>query len=336
MFKIGTVPVSSPFVLAPMAAVTDTYFRLTIKRLGGCGFVYSQLISVEGIVRENEKTVEMMRYSDEERPVGIQLFGADPEIMARAARMAEATGVDMIDINVGCPAKKIVKGGGCGLMRQPELLRDILQAVKAALAIPLTIKIRAGWDDQSTNFLEIARIARLCGVSAIAMHPRTRVAEYSGKADWSLITGLKKEMDIPVIGSGDIKTPEDAMRMLEETGCDAVMIGRAAVTNPWIFRQCWDLKTSGRYEVPDLNRTYQVLSELFNTIIRQTPPAIALAKVKNLVGRFSKGLSDSVWLRNAVFESQDIAEVKQALADFQARIAGVGCSEPTLVEASVA
>lgn len=317
MFQIGNVSIQSPFVLAPMAAVTDSHFRRTIKRLGGCGFVYSQLISVEGIVRENRKTLEMMKYTEEERPVGIQLFGADPETMMAAACMAQATGVDMIDINIGCPARKIVSGGGgCGLMREPERLREILQAVKAALTIPLTIKIRAGWDDASRNYLEIATLARRCGVDGITLHPRTRMAEFGGKADWSLIGRLKREMDIPVIGSGDVKAPEDALRMLEETGCDAVMIGRGATANPWIFRQCLELQTTGRYDTPDLRLTCEILYGLFDGIIRESRPEAALGKIKNLVSRFSKGLPDSVEFRDAVFQSGGISEVEEVLSDF--------------------
>ncbi|MBI2822253.1 MAG: tRNA dihydrouridine synthase DusB [Acidobacteria bacterium] len=317
MFRIGSIPVHSPFVLAPMASVTDTHFRRTMKRLGGCGFVYSQLISVEGIVRESQKTLDMMRYSEEERPVAIQLFGSDPSTMAEAAGKAAGTRVDMIDINVGCPAKKVVKGGGgCGLMREPELLCDIIAAVRSVLAIPLTLKIRAGWDERSRNFLHVAQMARRCGVDAVTLHPRTRIAEFSGSADWSLITELKKEMDIPVIGSGDVRTPEDALRMLEKTGCDAVMIGRAATANPWIFRQSWDLLTSGGYQKPDRQRTWEVLFGLFDGIIRDLPAAPALAQIKNLAGRFSKNLPDSIEFRNAIFQSRDIAQAREILAAF--------------------
>jgi tRNA-dihydrouridine synthase len=200
-------------------------------------------------------------------------------------------------------------------MREPELLKDILQAVREVLTVPLTVKIRAGWDDGSKNFVDVAHLAQRCGVAAIAMHPRTRVAEYSGKADWSLIARLKREMDIPVIGSGDVKVPQDAIRMLEGTGCDGVMIGRTAISNPWILKQCWDLKTTGRYEIPDNKLTYRVLCGLLETITREVPPAVALGKVKNLVGRFSKG-SGLAEFREAIFEAQEVAQVRGILSDF--------------------
>jgi tRNA-dihydrouridine synthase B len=316
-FRIGPVPVYSEFVLAPMAAVTDTHFRRAIKRLGGCGFVFSQLISVEGIIRENARTLEMMRYTEEERPVAIQLFGAEPETMARAARAAQATGADIIDINVGCPAKKIVKGGGgCALMREPELLKEIIQSVKAELTIPLTIKIRAGWDGDSLNYLPVALMARDCGVAAITLHPRTRMAEFSGQADWTLIGRLKRELDIPVLGSGDVRSPEMALALLERTGCDGVMIGRAATANPWIFRQCREMKARGVYATPDRRDTCLVLFDLLRSIIQDSSEEAALGKIKNLVGRFSKGLSDSAAFRDAIFKAERVAEAQSVLERF--------------------
>src|SRR5438270_6161986 len=249
-FKVRDLTIAPTTVLAPMAGVTDTLFRRVIRGLGGCGLLMTEFTSSEGITRSAKKTLRYLYFQEDEHPIAAQLFGANPQVMADAARMVEDLGYDAVDINLGCPAKKVVKCGGSGLLRDLPLLGEIFRAVRAAVRIPLTIKLRAGWDENSIVAVDVARLAESVGVEAVAVHPRTRVQGYSGQADWGLITAVKQAVKIPVIGNGDINKPEDAERMFRETGCDAVMIGRAAATNPWIFRQMQQYGATGRYDTP--------------------------------------------------------------------------------------
>src|SRR5215475_7881826 len=235
--QIRDLKIAPAAVLAPMAGVTDTLFRRVIRGLGGCGLLMTEFTSSEGITRSAKKTLRYLYFEPDEHPIAAQLFGANPEVMADAAKMVEDHGFDAVDINLGCPAKKVVKCGGSGLLRDLELLGEIFRAVRAAVRIPLTIKLRAGWDENSIVAVEVAKMAEQIGVEGVAVHPRTRTQGYTGKADWTIIGAVKQAVKIPVIGNGDINTPENAERMVRETGCDAVMIGRAAATNPWIFLQ---------------------------------------------------------------------------------------------------
>ncbi len=237
MFKIRDIRIDPPLVLAPVAGHTDSLFRQVIKGLGGCGLVVSELVSTEGMTRHQVSSSHLTRFEESERPVSIQIFGADSARMAESAAIVEAMGADILDINLGCPVKKVVKqGGGSNLLRDLPLMSKILTAVRKAIKAPLTVKIRSGWDQENINAVKISKIAEECGVDAISIHPRTKVQGFHGRADWNLIGEVKKTVRIPVIGNGDVATPLLAKKMFEETGCDGVMIGRGALGNPWIFR----------------------------------------------------------------------------------------------------
>src|ERR1700728_2906314 len=227
-------------ILAPMAGVTDTVFRRVIRSLGGCLLIMTEFASAEGLTRNSERTLHYLYLGEDEHPIAAQIFGSDPEVMASAAALTQELGFDQVDINLGCPVKKVVKCGGSGLLRDLPHLEKLLGRVRAAVTIPLTIKIRSGWDENNIVAVDVARMAEQVGIEAIAVHPRTRMQGYSGSADWNVICGGKKAPRLPVIGNGDIHTPQDAVRMIDETGCDAVMIGRAASSNPWIFGQIQD------------------------------------------------------------------------------------------------
>jgi len=236
---IGNVSISPATVLAPMAGVTDTVFRRFIRNLGGCGLIMTEFTSADGVLRKkDQKAKRYLHFYEDEHPISAQLFGSDPQVMAEAARMVEGLGFDLVDLNLGCPAKKVVKcNGGSGLLRDLPAIGKIFEAVRAAVKIPFTVKFRAGWNDEEIVCVELARMAESCGLAAVALHARTREMGYSGNARWEWIAAIKDAVKIPVIGNGDIRTPEDACAMVTQTGCDAVMIGRTAPSNPWIFRQ---------------------------------------------------------------------------------------------------
>lgn len=233
--NIAGLTLENPIVLAPMAGITDLPYRRIMKEFGAA-LVFSEMISANGAVRHGRKTLELARTVPEERPLALQIFGDEPENLAATARLLAAD-CDLIDVNCGCPVNKVIRSGaGSALMRTPAQIGRIVAAIRKAVTIPLTIKIRSGWDQTSSNFLEVARIAATEGANAVTLHPRTRSQGFGGKADWSQIGELKARLDIPVIGSGDIFSAEDALKMLSETGCDAIMIGRGGYGNPWLIR----------------------------------------------------------------------------------------------------
>ena len=235
--KIGNLELKNKVFLSPMAGVTDLPFRLICKEQG-CGLLYTEMINGKALCYDDENTKKMLKIEEEEHPVAVQIFGSEPEFMGRAAEIMNDYSNEILDINMGCPAPKVVKNGdGSALMKNPKLVEEVLRAVVKNSKKPVTLKIRKGWDDNSVNAVEIAKIAEDCGISALAIHGRTREQFYTGKADWDIIAEIKKNLSIPVIGNGDVFTIEDSINMLDKTGCDAIMIGRGAQGNPWIFKR---------------------------------------------------------------------------------------------------
>jgi tRNA-dihydrouridine synthase B len=320
MFKIRDVVIDPPLVLAPIAGHTDTLFRQVIKRLGGCGLVVSELVSTEGMTRHQAGSSNLTRFEELERPISIQIFGADSVRMAESARMVEAMGADIVDINLGCPVKKVVRqGGGSNLLRDLPLMEKIFKAVRKAIGIPLTVKIRSGWDRNSVNAVEVLRLAEDCGVEGLAIHGRTRCDLFSGQADWQVITRVKEQAHIPIMGNGDVMTPEDAERMFQETGVDGVMIGRGVLSNPWLIRQCWDHLGGKTVKQISLKERAEFVTEFLKKVCRETPPPVALGRIKKIGGYLSKGFPGSSQLRAKIHASHTTTEFFETVQEHFSR-----------------
>ncbi|HEX8264309.1 MAG TPA: tRNA dihydrouridine synthase DusB [Pyrinomonadaceae bacterium] len=316
-FKIRNIEINPPLVLSPMAGVTDYSFRRMAKRRGGIGLTVSEFISVEGLTRNNPKSKRQMRFWAEERPFAVQIFGGQPERMMMAAQMAEEIGADILDINCGCPAPKVVKnGGGSGLLRDLPRLETILKEIKKAISIPLTLKFRAGYSDASLNYLEVARLAEDCGIEHLQLHGRTKEQGYKGLANWDYVREVKEAVSIPVSGSGDVVSIEGALQKWRETNCDGILIGRGAMQNPWIFRQIEDVLAGREPFQPTLQDKQDCLLEYFEMLLEDMPEIPALGKMKQLAGQFTKGLVGGAQFRQTLYHSHSVGEVLDNIGNY--------------------
>jgi tRNA-dihydrouridine synthase B len=321
MFKIRDVVINPPLILAPVAGHTDSLFRQVIKELGGCGLVVSELVSTEGMTRRQGKTWNITRFEERERPVSIQIFGSDPGRMAESAAMVAAMGADIVDINLGCPVKKVVRqGGGSNLLRDLPLMEKIIKAVRKAIQIPLTAKIRMGWDHNSINAVEVLKLAEACGIDALAIHGRTRSDLFSGKADWGVIAKVKEQASIPVIGNGDVFMPEDAERMFRETGVDGVMLGRGVLSNLWLIRQCWDHINGQPVTQISMAERAAFVIQFLQRVCQEAPPPVALGRIKKIGGYLCKGFPRSTQLRAQIHAAHDVSEFFEAINKHLAEI----------------
>lgn len=315
---IGAVILDNPVVLAPMAGVTDLPFR-TLAREMGCGLVYTGMISDRGLVHGNAETRRLLSISPRERPVGVQIFGSEPAIMARAAEIAVAAGADLVDINMGCPVPKVVKGGaGAALMRDPRSACRVVEAVAAVVSVPVTVKLRKGWDEAGANAVEVARAVVEAGARAVTVHGRTRDQFYGGRADWAVIARVKEAVDVPVIGNGDVWSPRDAGRVLEETGCDGVMIGRAALGNPWIFRQTVHFLRTGELLPPPtpVERVKMALRHL-EGLVAFRGEYRGVREMRKHAAWYMKGLPGASRVRERCFRAETAGELSGILAQYQ-------------------
>jgi len=314
--KIGTVTLDCPLIMAPLAGITDLPFRL-IARQAGCGLVCSEMISANGLVHQSFKTLRMLGSDPAEKPLSVQIFGADPTVMTEAARIVVDSGADILDINFGCSVRKVVKtGSGVALMRTPNRAEAVLTAIRKAVAIPLTIKIRSGWDRSGDQALEIARVAEACGTDAITIHPRTATQGFQGQADWSLIKRVKQAVSIPVVGNGDIQNAQDGLRMFAECECDGIMIGRAAIGNPWIFEQIRTAMTGDTPSRVDLAMRRDGMACYLDAAIAFHGETIACRMMRSRLAWFVKGLPYSGRFREAIKKIESRSEALSLIDNY--------------------
>ena len=304
-FNIGNVKINNRVVLAPMAGYSNSAYRRIIKSMG-CGLIYAEMVSDKGIFYNDKKTNQLLYMTDEERPISQQIFGSDKESFVYAAKYIEnMMHPDIIDINMGCPVPKVAlkSQAGSGLLKSPAKIKEIVSAVVEAVNIPVTVKIRSGWDNDSINAVEVAKICENAGASAIAVHPRTRAQGYSGHSDWNIIKQVKDSVNIPVIGNGDIKTIYDAKRMLEETGCDAIMIGRAALGNPWFIREVIEyIEHDKIIEKPTNEEKIKMIIHHLNLLLEYNDEKKAILEMRSNVSYYLKGMPNSIEVKKEIFK----------------------------------
>lgn len=316
-YRIEHIQVAPNIILAPMAGVTDSVFRRMILRLSGCGLVSTEMTNAASVSAKALKRHHLLDYLPEERPLTMQLSGNEPELVAGAAQIVEQLGADILDINCGCPSPKVTGGGhGASLLRDLPKMGRLLRAVKAAVQIPVTLKFRAGWDEQSLNFLDTAKLAEDAGIAALALHPRTREQGYKGSADWSRVAAVKRAVGIPVIGSGDVTNATDALVRLRDSGVDGVMIGRGAMENPWIFLQIAQLRRGEAPYQPTAADKLDFLLRYLELCEAEMPERLALNKLKQLIGQFVVGLPNSAQLRATVHHATQAAQARSELEAF--------------------
>ncbi len=322
--KIGSVDLPSPFAIAPMAGMTDTAFRRLVKRHGGCGLVVTEMVSAEGLVRGIDRTLEYAEYTDEERPISIQIFGGDPEKMADAARIVEGMGADIVDVNMGCPVPKIAKhNAGCSLMREPGHAASVIAAMVKVVRIPVTVKMRAGWNDDDRNAPALARMVQDVGAQAIAVHGRTAAQSYSGAADWDLVAKIAHELVIPVFGSGDCIEPEQIVQRMR-SGVEGVLVGRGVLRNPWILAQAMDLAAGRPARVVTLEDRGRFLLDYINLLLNERVDAAravshdrwVVNKIRALGSWYTKGLDNGSHLRTTINSASSLPVLQEAIATF--------------------
>ena len=312
--NIGNVSLDNRVFLSPMAGVTDLPFRLICKQKG-CGMLYTEMINAKALCYNVENTKKMTKIEDEEHPIAIQIFGSEPEYMGRAAEILNSHPNEILDINMGCPAPKVIKNGdGSALMKNPKLAEEVMRAVVENSTKPVTLKIRKGWDDNSVNAVEIAKIAEQAGISAVAIHGRTREQYYSGKADWDIIKEIKESISIPVIGNGDVFEIDDAINMLEKTNCDAIMIGRGAQGNPWIFKRINHYMQTGEIlPNPTAEEKINTAIEHMKLAVAEHGEYVAVREMRKHIGWYIKGLKNSARFRDEINKLTDCESVVMKL-----------------------
>lgn len=351
--QVGNVEIAPATILAPMAGVTDTVFRRFIRNASfvqepaavmsvpsgqaaslpeeksGCGLLMTEFTSADGLFRTREsKRKRYLHFYEDEHPISAQLFGSDPYTLSEAARIVEDSGFDLVDLNLGCPAKRVVKcNGGSGLLKDLPVIRRIFEAVRGAVKVPFTVKFRMGWDDANIVCVELARMAEACGLNAVALHARTREQGYSGNARWEWIAAVKNAVSIPVIGNGDIRTPEDAVAMVTQTGCDAVMVGRAAASNPWIFRQIRQHAESGSYDYPNEADRFEMIRTYFRMLLDESNGQGSPGKMKQFVAWFTHGIPNGGALRRAVYDAREGPAILASVERFFEDLLKSGCGQ---------
>lgn len=315
--KIGNIELENNIFLAPMAGVTDLPFRILCKEMG-CGLVYSEMVSAKGIMYDNENTTKLLDVHENERPVAVQLFGSDPKLLGEMGKKIENTDIDIIDVNMGCPAPKIVKNGeGSALSKNTKLVGEIVKSLVESQKKPVTIKFRKGFDDNHINAVEMAKVAEANGASAVAVHGRTREQYYSGKADWDIIKEVKKAVSIPVIGNGDVFEPEDAQRLFEHTGCDAIMVGRGAQGNPWIFKRIlYYLKTGIILDEPDVEERAKFALRHAKMLIEYKGEYTGIREMRKHMSWYTKGLKGAAEFRNIVNTSTSYDQMEEMVKKY--------------------